>query len=123
MQLTREFCFDAAHCLENYDYGHPNRRIHGHSFRVRVTLTGMPDDKTGQIVDLAEFGTILEHLRQQLDHHMLNEIDGLETPTLENICLWLWEHLMPDLPNLSAVEVFRDSLGQSCLYQGSRHVN
>ena len=54
---------------------------------------------------------------------MLNEIDGLETPTLENICLWLWEHLMPDLPDLSAVEVFRDSLGQSCLYQGSRHVN
>lgn len=122
MQLTREFCFDAAHYLESYDPGHPNRRIHGHSFRVRVTLTGMPNDKTGQIVDLSEFGTILEHLREQLDHHMLNEIHGLETTTLENICLWLWEHLMPDLPDLSAVEVFRDSLGQSCLYQGSRHV-
>ena len=80
-------------------------------------------DSWGNSILAAEFGTILEHLRQQLDHHMLNEIDGLETPTLENVCLWLWEHLMPDLPDLSAVEVFRDSLGQSCLYKGSRHVN
>jgi len=49
---------------------------------------------------------------------MLNEIDGLENPTLEHICLWLWQHLQPHLPLLAAVEVFRDSLGQSCLYEG-----
>ena len=54
---------------------------------------------------------------------MLNEIQGLEKPTLENICLWLWTELQKDLPQLSGVEVFRDSLGHSCLYQGSQHGN
>ncbi len=51
-----------------------------------------------------------------LDHNLLNDIDGLDSPTLENICLWLWTQLEAELPQISAVEVFRDSLGQSCLY-------
>lgn len=123
MQLTREFHFDAAHCLEGYEPGHPNTRIHGHSFRARITLQGLPDKTTGQIMELAAFGTVLERVRQQLDHHMLNEIDGLETPTLENICLWLWDNLSPHLPSLYAVDVYRDSLGQSCRYKGSQHVH
>jgi 6-pyruvoyltetrahydropterin/6-carboxytetrahydropterin synthase len=54
---------------------------------------------------------------------MLNDIDGLEQPTLENLCLFIWDNLQNGLPQISAVEVFRDSLGQSCLYQGSQHVH
>ncbi|MGC6511534.1 MAG: 6-pyruvoyl trahydropterin synthase family protein [Parvibaculales bacterium] len=121
MQLTREFHFDAAHSLQSYEQGHPNTRIHGHSFRVRVTLQGQPSDETGQILDLAVFGQALEAVRLHLDHHMLNDIKGLENPTLENICLWLWDQLQTDLEDLYAVEVSRDSLGQSCLYKGSHH--
>jgi len=118
MRLTREFHFDAAHRLANYGDTHPNSRIHGHSFRVRVSLVGEPQKESGQIMDFEKLDTILEQVRAQLDHHMLNEIDGLENPTLEHICLWLWQHLQPHLPLLAAVEVFRDSLGQSCLYEG-----
>ena len=121
MQLTREFHFDAAHSLDNYDAGHPNTRVHGHSFRARVTINGMPDENTGQIFDLADFGQVLERVRLQIDHQMLNDIAGLEKPTLENICLWLWDQLSPDLPGLACIEVNRDSLGQSCRYEGSRH--
>ncbi len=121
MQLTREFHFDAAHSLTNYEPGHPNTRMHGHSFRVRVTLEGQPAQESGQIMDLTDFGTVLEAARGQLDHHLLNEIEGLSLPTLENICLWLWDNLHTDLPALYAIEVFRDSLGQSCLYKGSQH--
>tara|TARA_B100000927_G_scaffold276378_1_gene257098 strand:+ start:422 stop:790 length:369 start_codon:yes stop_codon:yes gene_type:complete len=122
MKLSCEFSFDAAHSLGHYLAGHANTRVHGHSFRARVTLKGMPDEN-GQIVDLEEMGRLLNELRNQLDHQMLNEIDGLEQPTLENLCLFIWDNLQNSLPQISAVEVFRDSLGQSCLYQGSQHVH
>ena len=122
MKLSREFSFDAAHSLGHYSAGHANTRVHGHSFRARVTVEGMPNEN-GQIVDLEEMGRLLNELRNQLDHQMLNEIDGLEQPTLENLCLFIWDNLQNGLPQISAVEVFRDSLGQSCLYQGSQHVH
>ena len=120
MRLSREFNFDAAHALGDYPPGHPNTRVHGHSVRVRGTVEGQPN-ASGRSVDLESVGTLLDNAREQLDHRMLNEIQGLEQPTLENICLWLWSQLEKDMPEICAVEVSRDSLGQSCLYQGSQH--
>lgn len=117
MKLSREFHFNAAHRLEGYDDDHPNRRVHGHSFRARITLEGAPDAH-GRVMDFDAFGAALEAARGALDHRMLNDIAGLETPTLENICLWLWQTLRPELPHLSRVEIYRDNLGQSCLYEG-----
>ena len=87
MKLSREFTFDAAHSLDHYPAGHTNTRVHGHSFRARVTVEGMPD-ANGQIVDLEEMGRQLHEIRNKLDHQMLNDIDGLEQPTLENLCLF-----------------------------------
>jgi 6-pyruvoyltetrahydropterin/6-carboxytetrahydropterin synthase len=121
MKLRREFHFDAAHHLENYDKDHPNRRIHGHSFRVRVSLSGKPDAQTGQIMDLERFKSALDDVRGKLDHHMLNDIETLGPPTLENLCLWIWAQLKPQLTHLAEVEIFRDSLGQSCCYEGDDH--
>jgi len=122
MKLSREFTFDAAHSLGHYPAGHANTRVHGHSFRARVTVEGLPDDH-GQIVDLENMGAALKDMQARLDHQMLNEIEGLHQPTLENLCLWIWENLRQPLPQICAVEVFRDSLGQSCLYHGSQHVD
>jgi len=122
MKLSREFTFDAAHSLDHYPAGHANTRVHGHSFRARVTVEGMPD-ANGQIVDLEEMGRQLPEIRNILAHQMLNDIDGLAQTTLENLCLFIWDNLQNGLPQISAVEVFRDSLGQSCLYQGSQHVH
>ena len=118
MQLTQEFHFEAAHKLDIYPIDHPNARMHGHSFRVCITLEGQPNLKTGQIMDLSQFRVILDTLQSQLDHRILNNIEGLKIPTLENICLWLWSHLQSDLPHLKIVEVHRDSLGESCRYEG-----
>ncbi len=120
MQLTRDFTFDAAHHLGQYGEGHANARLHGHSFRARITIEGQPDEN-GRIVDFEQFGKVIDTVRDALDHHLLNEIEGLEVPTLENLCLWLWSRLHGDLPQLCAVDVYRDSLGQSCRYQGSQH--
>ncbi len=117
IKITRQFHFDAAHRLNGYGDTHPNDRIHGHSFRVRVTVTGTLNER-GQILDMDELSAQLETVRAQLDHHMLNDIDGLAQPTLEHIAIWIWDYLRPHVPEIMAVEVARDSLGQSCVYEG-----
>ncbi len=58
-------------------------------------------------------------LRKQLDHTLLNEIKGLESPSLEHLALWIWGRLAAGLPSLSRVTVRRDSLGQACSYSGA----
>lgn len=121
MKLRQDFHFDAAHWLDNYDDYHQNRRMHGHSFRVRVTLAGAPDRDSQQILDFERFNAAIARVRAQLDHHLLNEINGLEKPTLEGLAIWIWKQLTTDLSQLYEVEVFRDSLGQSSSYQGDHH--
>ncbi len=118
MQIYKEFTFEAAHRLPQAPQGHPNARIHGHSFRVRVTLSGHPDPATGVILHFGDLEERLAQLRQALDHHYLNEIEGLETPTLEHIALWIWERLSPVLHGLEQVEVARDSCREGCIYRG-----
>ncbi len=121
MRITKQFTFDAAHFLPHAEEGHPNRRLHGHSFRVIVALDGMPAEDTGLIRDFGEVENILSQAQEELDHRFLNEIEGLEAPTLENITLWLWTRLAAPLPELARIEIHRDSCGEACIYEGSRH--
>jgi len=118
MRIFKEFLFEAAHHLpQSFDPDHPNHRLHGHSFRVRATLEGQPDVQ-GLLLDL---GVVTEHLnvvRSKLDHRYLNEISGLENPTLENISIWIWNALKSDLKQLVEVGLYRDSCGEGCEYRG-----
>lgn len=118
MRITKQFSFDAAHFLPHAPEGHPNRRMHGHSFRVIVALDGRPAAATGRIRDFAEIDAVLAGVRGELDHHFLNEIEGLAAPTLENIAVWLWRRLEGPLPGLSRIEIHRDSCGEACIYEG-----
>ena len=119
MQIYKEFFFEAAHFLPSAPKGHPNSRIHGHSFRVRVTIEGDPDPQTGLVV---HFETVLEacdKVREQLDHHFLNDdIDDLPFPTLEHLCIWIWGRLKPQFDGLAEVSVSRDSCMEGCIYRG-----
>lgn len=117
MEIAYRFGFDAAHHIEHFPAGHPNRRLHGHSFVAEVTLQGErgPD---GFVVDFGVLEAECAKVRQALDHRLLNEIAGLDAPTLENISVWIWEALHPRLPGLARVTVRRDSCGQSCTYAG-----
>ncbi len=118
MRIYKEFGFEAAHFLPSAPDGHPNSRLHGHSFRAVVWMEGEPDPETGLI---REFGSLLEVLNEvkaDLDHRCLNEIEGLSVPTLENICVWLWARLSPKLRRLARVEVHRDSCNEGCVYDG-----
>jgi len=118
MRVTKSVNFDAAHFLpapgESVDYDPRYERLHGHSFLLTVTLEGVPDPHTGFVADFSFIETSLNGLKERLDHHLLNEIEGLSRPTLENICIWVSEHLKAELPNLCEVTVSRPSIGESC---------
>lgn len=112
--LTKSVNFEAAHHLHQGDADHPYRRLHGHSFRLDVSVEDEPDGKDHWVRDFAELGKAIGEVHTILDHAFLNEIEGLETPTLENICVWVAGRLRARLPNLKRVSVARPSLGEMC---------
>lgn len=105
-ELMRTYHFEAAHRLPRVPIDHPCHRMHGHSYRVDIQITGELDSELGWVLDYAAIDTAMEPLIQQLDHHCLNEIGGLENPTSEILAEWLWARACSDLPGLSAVAVW-----------------
>ncbi len=118
MEIFKEFSFEAAHRLPNLPADHKCARLHGHSFHVRITVTGEPGAESGWIMDFADIKTAVAPLHDRLDHHYLNEIEGLENPTSEILARWIWTRLITTLPALSAVEV-RETCTTGCVYRGS----
>lgn len=114
IELTQEFSFDAAHYLD----GAPEyRRMHGHSFYAEVTLRGEPDPATGFLRDLGEVDRVLKDIREALDHRLLNEVEGLGLPTLENLARFIHARAKARLPEVARVKLRRPSYGQSCTYE------
>ncbi len=118
MKIYREFTFEAAHFLPSAAPGHPNARIHGHSFRARVWVAGEPDPETGLVLHFDELSAAMKDAEESLDHRLLNEVEGLAAPTLERITLWLWTRLSNRVPGLARIEVHRDSCREGCVYDG-----
>jgi len=106
MKITQAFTFEAAHRLPNVPSTHKCHRMHGHSYRVELQLKGTVDPKTGFVIDFFDVEKVFGPVLESLDHHTLNDIDGLENPTAENISVWIWRKVKPLLDELSSVKVF-----------------
>jgi 6-pyruvoyltetrahydropterin/6-carboxytetrahydropterin synthase len=117
MELFKVFQIEAAHFLPNVPEGHKCRRIHGHSFRIEVHVSGEVDEHSGWVMDFADLKRAFEPIHTRLDHHFLNEVDGLENPTSENLARWVWVHLLPELPGLSKI-VVQETCTSGCTYRG-----
>jgi len=117
-ELKKQFLFEAAHTLARRIDAEPSRRIHGHSYKAEVTLAGEPDPKTGMVIDLGTLERALTGVRDQLDHHFLNEVPGLGPATLENLAAFIWRALQPEFPGLARVTVLREATGDACSYAG-----
>jgi 6-pyruvoyltetrahydropterin/6-carboxytetrahydropterin synthase len=114
IEISQEFSFDAAHFLD----GAPEyRRMHGHSFYAEVTLRGEPDPETGFLRDLGEVNAALAAIRESLDHRLLNEVEGLGKPTLENLTKFIFARAREKLPEVARVKLRRPSYGQTCTYE------
>ena len=117
MSVFREFGFEAAHRLPNVPEGHKCARLHGHSFRVEVHVTGPVDPELGWVVDFADIGVAFQPVHDALDHRLLNEVDGLENPTSENLAVWIWDRLTAGGLPVSRVYV-RETCNAGCVYDG-----
>ncbi len=118
VELVKEFSFEAAHLLPNVPDGHKCRRLHGHSYRVTVTVKGEVDPEMGWLIDYGDIKAAVEPVRKRLDHYYLNEIEGLENPTSEILAHWIWERLVDTLPQLHSIQV-HETCESSCIYRGT----
>jgi 6-pyruvoyltetrahydropterin/6-carboxytetrahydropterin synthase len=112
-EITKAATFDAAHHLPAGP-AQPYTRLHGHSFRVEATVRGEATGEIGWVADLGDLDRALKAVAAELDHGLLNEKPGLESPTLEHLCVWFATRLKPQFPGLSKVTVSRPTVGESC---------
>jgi 6-pyruvoyltetrahydropterin/6-carboxytetrahydropterin synthase len=104
-ELFRLYTVEAAHRLPNVPPGHKCQRLHGHSFKITLHIGGEVDPKTGWIIDFGEVDRAFEPLFEQLDHHYLNEVPGLENPTSELLARWVLERVRLPGARLLAVTI------------------
>ena len=117
MDIFKAFTLEAAHRLPNVPDGHKCARLHGHSFRVELHVSGPLDPHMGWVMDFADVKRAFQPIYDQLDHHYLNDIAGLDNPTSERLAEWIWDQLKPTLPLLSAV-VVHETCTSGCRYTG-----
>ncbi len=116
MEIYKEFSIEAAHRLPFVPENHKCRRLHGHSFLIRLWLNGEMGTQSGWVMDFADVKKLFSPIHERLDHHYLNDIPGLENPTSENLAIWIWRELKPQLGELSAVEI-KETCTSGCVYR------
>src|SRR4030095_1138989 len=116
-RVTKDFTFEAAQTLPKAPEGHKCRRVHGHSFKVEVCIEGDVDSTVGWLYDHANISAAMKPLLKMLDHTYLNDIEGLENPTIENMAEWFWKKLEPQCPGLYEI-VVPETPTARCIYRG-----
>jgi 6-pyruvoyltetrahydropterin/6-carboxytetrahydropterin synthase len=120
MEIFKQFEFQAAHCLPLAEIDHKCRHLHGHSYRVVIHVSGELDANKGWLIDLARIKEAFAPILAELDHKYLNDVPGLENPTMELIAQWIWLRLSPVLPQLSRIDIHETATG-GCSYTGDGH--
>jgi 6-pyruvoyltetrahydropterin/6-carboxytetrahydropterin synthase len=116
-RLTKDFFFESAQTLPKAPAGHKCANMHGHSFKVEVSVEGEVDIDTGWLYDHAQISEAMNPLVAQLDHAYLNDIPGLENPTIELMAAWFWRKLAPLCPGLCEI-VVHETPWARCSYWG-----
>ena len=115
--LSKDFDFESAQSLPQFPEGHKCRNVHGHSFKVTISVRGPVDEATGIFYDHAAISDAMNPIVKQLDHAYLNDISGLENPTIELMARWFWEKLEPQLTGLYEI-VVHETPRARCVYRG-----
>lgn len=117
MEIFNIYHVEAARRLPRLPESHPCARVHGHSFRIEIHVSGPVDPDTGWVIDFAELDAAFAPVKAALDHRYLNDVPGLENPTSERLAQWIWQKLKPALPGLSRV-VVQETQQSGCVYSG-----
>jgi 6-pyruvoyltetrahydropterin/6-carboxytetrahydropterin synthase len=114
MNITVELSFCCAHHLPNYEGN--CRRLHGHNYKLAVTVSGKPHPQSGMIVDFEELrNNVLEHAINLVDHQNLNDL--VPNPTAENLVVFFWSKLQGKIPGLVKLRLF-ETPEYSVTYRG-----
>ena len=117
MELKQHFQIESARFLPNLEPGHPCSRMHGHSFKIILTLKGPVDPKVGWVMDYHVITKVMEPILKKLDHRVLNEVEGLSNPTSELLAKWIFDHVIKEIPLLTAVNI-SETPNTECIYRG-----
>ncbi len=117
LELTQEFYFEAAHTLVRDYETASSKRVHGHTYHAAITVRGERNAATGMVIDLAALRVHIEVIRNMLDHRLLDEVQGIDSPTIENLALFIGDHIRALEPRASAVRISRKASGDSCLLE------
>ncbi|UOF02115.1 6-carboxytetrahydropterin synthase QueD [Bdellovibrio reynosensis] len=104
-ELKQHFQIESARFLPNLPKEHPCSRMHGHSFKIILTLVGNLDPQLGWVIDYNDIQAKMKPLIEQLDHRVLNEVDGLPNPTSELLAKWIFDRVVLTLPEVIRVTV------------------
>ncbi len=115
-EISRTFRFEAAHRLPHVPASHKCARLHGHSYRVTVVVTGPINPRLGWIVDFEALDEAWKPLHAQLDHHFLNEVSGLENPTSERLAAWIVERYTVDSARVVSLTVHETPYSSCTIY-------
>ncbi|NQT33973.1 6-carboxytetrahydropterin synthase QueD [bacterium] len=114
--ISKRFSFDAAHQLTGVPDGHPCGELHGHSYSIEVEVKDAIDPGVGWVIDYREIKRVVQPLVDQLDHKFLNDVDGLEYTTAEDIAAWFWEKIKPKMPQLTRISVMETPTNRCDFY-------
>lgn len=117
MKIFKEFTFDSAHSLPHVPEGHKCKNVHGHTYHLTLFFEGDLDEKLGWVIDFTDIKTEIKPIIDSLDHKYLNDIPGLENPTCEVMCIWLWNIIKPKLPQLSKIKL-KETPTSGAVYEG-----
>ena len=114
MKVRRSFDFDAAHRLPRH-LG-KCRELHGHAYRLVVTVDRGVDPESGLAVDFSDLKAVVKReVVDLLDHRYINDI--IENPTAELMAVWIWNRLAGSLAGLAEIELF-ETRSCSVVYRG-----
>ena len=120
MIVYKKFNVESARSLPNVPETHPCYQLHGHSFKIIISVKGQLDKHTGFVTDFQEIENAFNPIKKILDHSFLNKIEGLSNPTSENICIWIWDKIESSIPNICEIEI-KETDSTGCIYRGRKN--
>ena len=120
MIVYKKFNIESARSIPNLPKTHPCHHIHGHSFKIIISVKGPVNKQNGFVTDFQDIDDAFSPFKKELDHSYLNDIEGLQNPTSENICIWIWDKIQSSLPNIYKIEI-KETDSTGCIYKGERN--
>ncbi|AEM71927.1 queuosine biosynthesis protein QueD [Allomuricauda ruestringensis DSM 13258] len=118
MILFKHFNFDSAHFLPNVPDGHKCRILHGHTYRLTLYFEGELDKDLGWVIDFSDIKRAVNPIIGRVDHKLLNDIEGLENPTCEQVAIWLWDKIKAKIPQLCKIKLY-ETPTSGVVYEGA----